>query len=272
MRIVIVTALLAGSLVATAAHAGAYLESTEQELGSKEAPTVSKIWFEGGRMRTERRGHDGGSQLVVFRNQAMYLLDPQTKTYRVIDKATAERMGSQVAEAKKKMDERMAGMPPEQRAKMAAMMAKMGAGAGGMPGLEKPERTLKNTGRTETVAGIRCTVWDAFEDGRKAQELCAASPGSLPGGDEIMKTFREISTMMSSLTRSLGSLQNGTEPWHDMDKINGVPILTRVFANGKAESETRLTVARKESVSGASFDVPAGYTEKKMSFGPGGGG
>ncbi len=115
MRIVIVTALLAGSLVATAAHAGAYLESTEQELGSKEAATVSKIWFEGGRMRTERRGHDGGSQLVVFRNQAMYLLDPQTKTYRVIDKATAERMGSQVAEAKKKMDERMAGMPPVAR-------------------------------------------------------------------------------------------------------------------------------------------------------------
>ena len=55
----------------------------------------------------------------------------------------------------------------------------------------------------------------------------------------------------------------------DAQRINGVPILTRDFADGKADSEMRLTVVRKESVPGGSFEVPAGYAEKKMSFGPG---
>ncbi len=142
-----------------------------------------------------------------------------------------------------------------------------GAAAGLMNG-KTPERTVNNTGRTETVAGIKCTIWEATEDGKKDQELCSAAPSSIPGGDEIMKTFRDISAMLSSFTAGLGT---GTrnEPWHDMEKINGVPILTRDFSDGKAHSEMRLTAVKKESVAGSSFEVPAGFTEKKMSFGPG---
>jgi hypothetical protein len=267
-----VTALLASSTLSLAAHAGVYLESTDKSLGSTaDKPSVSKMWFDGGRMRTERSEADGDGQIVVFKNQAMYMLEPKSKSYRVIDKATAERMGSQVAEAKKKMEERMAAMPPEQRQKMQEMMAKMGAKGGAMAGLagaKPPERTVKNSGRTETVAGIKCTIWEAVVNGQKEEELCAAPASAIPGGDEIMKTFREISTMLSSFTESFGA-SGANQPWHDMEKINGVPILTRDFSDGKAESEMRLTSVRKESVPGASFDVPAGYTEKKVSFGPG---
>jgi len=154
---------------------------------------------------------------------------------------------------------------------MQEMMEKMGAKGGAMAGLagvKPPERSVKNTGRTETVAGIKCTIWEATVAGQKEEELCAAPPSAIPGGDEIMKTFREISTMLSSFTESFGAAGDN-QPWHDMEKINGVPILTRDFSDGKAESEMRLTSVRKESVPGASFDVPTGYTEKKLSFGPG---
>ena len=43
-------------------------------------------------------------------------------------------------------------------------------------------------------------------------------------------------------------------------------LLTRDFSDGKATSEMRLTVVRKESVPGSSFEVPAGFTEKKLEF------
>jgi hypothetical protein len=263
-------ALLAGSLLlATAAQAGVYLESTDQQLGATEKPSVSKMWFDSGRMRTERQEADGDSQVVVFKDQALYMLDPKSKSYRMVDKATAQRLGGQIAEAKKKMEERMASMPPEQRQKMQEMMAKMGGGAAaGLMGGKTPERTVKNTGRTETVAGIKCTIWEAIQDGKKEEELCSAPPSSLPGGDEIMKTFRDISSMLSSFTQSLGA-GSRNEPWHDMEKINGVPILTRDFADGKPTSEMRLTSVKKESVAGTSFEVPAGYTQKTMAFGPG---
>jgi hypothetical protein len=268
-----VTALLAGPLFCATAHAGVYLESVDKELDSSKAPAAAKMWFDGGRMRTERTGRDGDLEVVIFRNQAMYTIDSKSKSYRVIDKAAADRMGAQVANAKKQMEARMASMPPEQRKQVEEMMAKMGkGGAGGlMPGAPKPpQRTLQNSGRTETVAGIKCTIWEAFEDGKKAEELCAAPGGSVPGGDEVIKTFRDMSAMLSSFTESLGN-RSANQPWNDMDKINGVPILTRDFEDGKASSEMRLTVARKESVPGASFEVPAGYKEKKLDLAhPGG--
>ena len=263
---------LAGFALCATAQAGVYLESVDKELGGSGTPTTSKMLFDGGRMRTERREHDGDQDIVIFKNQALYTLDSKSKSYRVLDKAAAEKMGAQVAAAKKQMEARMAAMPPEQRKKMEEMMAKLGKGGAGamMPGAKPSQRTLKNTGRTETVAGIKCTVWEAFEDGKKDEELCAAPAGSIPGGDDVIKTFREISAMLSSFTEKLGS-HAGDEPWRDMETINGVPILTRDFDDGKATSETRMTVVRKESVPASSFDVPSGYAEKKLEF-PGAGG
>jgi hypothetical protein len=265
-RLTLTTTLLAGAaLGATAAHAGVYFENVEKELDGSKSPVTSKMWFDGGRMRTERSGE---RELVIFRSEGMYTIDSQTKTYRVIDKATAEKMGAQVANAKKQMEARMAAMPPEQRKKMEEMMAKLGQGgaAAMLPGAKQPQRSLKNAGRSETVAGIKCTVWEVFEDGEKEEELCAAPASSVPSGDEVIRTFKEIGAMFKSFTDSLGSRNPADEPWKDMETINGVPILTREFSDGKATSEMRLTVVRKESVPAASFEVPAGYTEKKFAF------
>ncbi|MEJ0037066.1 MAG: DUF4412 domain-containing protein [Gammaproteobacteria bacterium] len=260
-------ALLAGSALCATAQAGVYLESADKELDGSKAPTTSKMWFDGGRMRTERAERSGEQEVVIFKNQTLYTVDSKSKSYRVIDKATADQMGAQVAAAKKQMEARMAAMPPDQRKKMEEMMAKIGKGAAGamMPGAKPSQRTLTNTGRTETVAGIQCTVWEAIDGGRKEQELCAAPASSIPGGDDVIKTFREISTMMSAFTEKLGG-RGGDEPWHDMETLNGVPILTREFDNGKATSEMRMTVVRKESVPAASFEVPAGYAEKKLNI------
>ena len=260
---------LAGFAFCATAQAGVYLESVDKQLDGSGTPTTSKMWFDGGRMRTERAEHEDDRNVVIFKDQALYTLDPKSKSYRTVDKATAEKMGAQVAAAKKQMEARMAAMPPEQRKKMEEMLAKLGkGGAAMMPGAKPKQRTLKNSGRTETVAGIQCTVWEAFEDGPKDEELCAAPASAVPGGADVIKTFRDISTMMSSFTEKLGTHATDT-PWRDMETINGVPILTRDFEDGKATSETRLTVARKESVPTSAFEVPAGYTEKKLEF-PGG--
>jgi hypothetical protein len=264
-------ALLAGPALCATAQAGVYLESVDKKLDGSQAPTTSKLWFDDGRMRTEGRNEQ---QVVLFKDQTLYTLDSKTKSYLAIDKATAERMGAQAAAMKKQMEARMAAMSPEQRKRMEEMMAKVGKGAGAamLPGAKEPQRVLKNSGRTETVAGIKCTVWEVFEDGAKDQEMCAAPAGSLPGGDEVVKTFRAIGEAMKSFTANLGN--SGSElsnrPWRDMETIHGVPILTRQFDDGKATSEMRLTVVRKESVPAASFEIPAGYTRKTLPFGQAG--
>ena len=262
------TALLGASAFATTVHAGVYVENVEKQLDGSTAPETSKMWVDGGRMRVENTSKENAG-FVIFRDKAMYLFDPKTQSYRVIDKAAADKIGAQVANAKKQLEARMAAMPPEQRKQVEEMMAKSGAAGALLQGKKPAQRTVQNTGRTETVAGIKCTVWEVLEDGNKREELCAAQPSAVPGGDEVVKTFREIGSTMQSFTENLGSIANN-QPWSDMDTIKGVPILTREFSNGKATSELRVASVRKESVQAAQFDVPAGYKEKKLEFGPGG--
>ena len=259
------TTVLAGPLLAATAHAGAYLENVEKELEGTKAPATSKMWFDSGRMRMER-AENNDTTVVILKNQTMYTISEKTKSYGVIDKATVEQLGATMAAARKQMEARMASMPPEQRKKMEEMMAKLGQGSG-----PKPQRTLQKTGRTESAAGLKCTVWEVLEDGKKEEEICAAPTGSLPNGEEMIKTFRDLAAMFKSFTESLGGGGMDNALWQDLDTINGVPIITREFSEGKARSEMRLTVARKESVPASSFEVPAGYTEKKLPIGKPGG-
>jgi uncharacterized protein YneF (UPF0154 family) len=251
------------TLASAGAVAGAYLESSQTETGSKDSPQVNKMWFDGGRMRTENGGKGEGST-AIFKNQAMYVLDPKTKTYRLIDKATIDQMAAKLGEARKKMEAAMAGMPPERRAMMEKMMGQMGGPAAAAAA---QKRVLKNTGRTESVSGIKCTVWEASVNGQKEEELCATPPGAIPGGDEMMKTLKEVGEMLKGFTQSFGANSKADNAWKDMDTIKGLPILTREFDGGKVTSETKLSAARKESVASGQFDVPAGYTEKKIEFG-----
>jgi hypothetical protein len=253
--------LLTTAFISTAASAGVYIESSETELGVSPAPkpTVAKIWFDGGRMRSTDAGGDG----AIFKDQKLYGLDAGKKSYTVVDKAAMDRMGGQLGEMRKKMEAQMANMTPEQRAMMEQMMGKMGgAGAGKQPA----KRDVTSTGRSETVGGFKCALWEVKVDGVKEQELCAAAPGSLPGGTEMMKTMREMGEMLKGLTEGLGSMAKRTaaDAWADLAKINGIPILTRDFEDGKATSETRLSVIRSESVPGSMFEVPAGYKERKL--------
>jgi hypothetical protein len=254
-------AFLTIALASTAASAGVYIESHQVELGVKPAPaaTVNKIYFDGGRMRS----NDADGEGAIFKNKTIYALDPEKKTYTMVDKATVDRMGGQLADARKKMEAQMANMPPEQRAMMEQMMKQMGGGA---PGGKLPKRDVKSTGRSESVAGFKCTIWEVTVDGQKDQELCATPASAIPGGTEVLAVMREIGEMMQGLSEGLGPMARRTanEEWKDVAKIGGVPILTRDFEAGKPSSETRLAVIRKESVPASMFEVPAGYKERKM--------
>jgi len=115
-------------------------------------------------------------------------------------------------------------------------------------------------------------VWEASVGTDKVEELCAAPAGSVTGGDEMMQTLREVGEMLKGFTQSFGAGSKMDNDWRDIETINGVPILTRGFSEGKPTSETRLSAVRKESAAATLFEVPAGYTQRKMNFGKPGGG
>jgi hypothetical protein len=252
--------VLLSSLAASGCFAGAYLESTDAPPGSRDTARLTRMWFDGGRMRTENGGKGEGS-VAIFKNNAMYILDPPNKSYRVIDKASLDQLAARLAGVRKQMEASMANMPPERRAEMEKLLGKSGGDAAS-------KRVLKRTGRTETVAHIKCAVWEANVSGKKEEELCVAAPSAIPGGDDMMTALRGVGDMLKGFSDTFGGGGKADNTWRDLDTVKGVPILMREFEDGKVTSENHLSVARKESVPASHFEVPAGYTEKKISTGP----
>lgn len=260
MRILLATLVL----ITGTAHAGAYLEMSQVDLTRpNDRPTTSKFWAQDGRARTE--SSSDRARYTIFRDEQMFFVEPKQRSYRVMDKATMEAMGRRVSDMRKQMEARMAKMPPEQRAAMQRMMN------GGVPGTMAAvaRRQVQSTSRTETVGGRVCRVWEVYESGAKDEELCVVPPGSLPGGGEFYAAMKNMAAMMEGMTKAVGGNSASGEGnyFREMKRINGIPILTRDFWQGRPAHETRVSVARKESVPDSAFEVPAGF--KRLGMGPG---
>lgn len=255
-RLLVALALFTGS-----AQAGVYLEMSHVDLSEPRAPAeVSKFWAQDGRARTEAADSDG--EYMIFRDQQMIMVQPKKRSYRVMDKTTVDALGARMADMRRQMEAQMANLPPEQRAAMQRMMG------GRMPGAaqEAPKRRAQATSRSETVGGRSCRIWEIYEGTTKDEELCVVPPGSLPGGDEFYAIMKNMAAMMEGMVKALGSMGDVDDYFRDMERIDGIPILSRDFSKGKATDETRMSVVRKETVPPAAFEVPKGF--KKLSMGP----
>ncbi len=246
--------------VAGAASAGVYLETTYSRPGEGSGAEVQRMWFDGGRFRSEQ---DGGAQAQIFRDQTLYALDPAKKQYMKVDRKMLDTAGSKLAEARKLMDSQLGNLSPEQRRAMEQAMGKIpGLGAAAAA---PPVRTVRATSRTESAAGRDCKVWEVLEDGSKVEEVCAAPVASLDGGGEVLATMKEVIAMTESFTRSIGAdTMRGAAAWTELDKIDGIPVIARTFENGALASETTLTAFRKESPPAGAFEVPDDYSEQRL--------
>ncbi len=136
------------------------------------ATRSSQVQLERERMRAEMSGPTGDTQIIVFDGpqQVLRIISPSRKTYSEMTKADADRMGGQMAIAMAAMKEKMATMPPEQRAKMEAMMAQPRRRRAGAA---KPE--YRRTG-SDKVGKWACDKYEGFRNGQKVSEVCTVEP------------------------------------------------------------------------------------------------
>lgn len=253
--------VLAITLLASAtASAGAYVEMAQKDLDDAKAPAkTNKLWAEGGKLRLDM---EQGKNSVIFKNDTMYAVDHTNKRVSVIDKQTMEQVGNQMKQVQAQMQERMAQMTPEQRAQVEKMMAQHGGMGAAGQAPQQPKRELKQTTRTETVAGKPCTIWEVSEEGRKVEEMCIAPMSAVNGSAEVIEALKGLGKMFEGIGNA-GANARVTQSWRELDQVKGFPVLTRDFENGKAKREQRLVSSRAESVPAASFDPPADYKTEK---------
>jgi hypothetical protein len=236
-------ALAVAIAIPSLATAGTYVESLATNHMTPQAQShTMKLWAGNGKFRMEMQG----GVVQIFRDQAFYTLNPAGKSYSRVDKATLDAMTQKANEATKSLEDLL---PPEQREKRKSQST------------PKVERTLKATDRTESAAiGQTCKVWEMFSNGTKVQEMCVVEVAKLPNGKELMATMQQASEAFKGTSASLGM----TDIAQDVKTMNGYPVITRMYMNGKLFQEVKTTAMRSADTPESMFVIPAGYKEQKM--------
>jgi hypothetical protein len=247
-----------GLAAAPAAAADGVLIAMKTTRGT--TTTTNQTQIEKTRMRLEMDSN-GRKTVMIFDGGAgvMRTIDEQAKTYTEITKADVDRLSAQMQGAMAQMQEQLKNLPPEQRARMEAMLQGRGAAMGAIAG---PPTEYKKVG-SDTVGKWKCDKYEGTKNGAKSSEVCTIEPSALgftPADFEVTKQMAEFFSKMmpqgmESLFRVGAAGANG---------FSGLPVRMVSFSNGAPSSVTEMTDVGRQSFPDSVFAVPAGYTKREM--------
>jgi hypothetical protein len=257
----IIVAFTIGAIAAVDAHAGIFVETVRHDRVSGAVQSDDKMFVQNGLARME--GSKGG-EYTIFKEDGVYHVNATDRSYRVMDKAAMDQMAAKMNDATARMKAQMANMPPERRAMMEKMMSQMN-GQGGGGGMKKPVYDAVDTGKSESSNGRSCRIWNVTRNGELKEQYCVVPKGSMPGMEEFLVFARKMSGFMEQMSGPMHNVGSGfmQQQIAVLEKINGVPIITRHFSGGKPDNEeTVVKTWESRSLPASTFDVPAGYTRK----------
>ena len=227
-------------------------------------PTINQIQMEANRMRAETTGPGGEKQILIFdgARQVMLMIDDQRKSYTELTKADMEQLGAQMSDAMAQIQKTLAGLPPEKKAEIEAMMKGRMGGAG----LALPKTTYKKSG-TDTVGKWTCTKYDGYDGPTKTSEVCTVEPKALGLTEadfavtkQFIEFFKKIIPAIESQTIAIGTVE--------AQGFSGVPVKRSTTVLGRQVTSEITEVSRK-TFTDASYAAPAGYQKRAFAGGRG---
>lgn len=238
---------------ALSARAGMVMTQTMQDLEGQKPATTNTIRLEKDRMRIDMGQNPDAYMIYRGDKKAFYNVNLKDKSYMEMTEKDFEEMHAKMDEAMAKMKAQMQNMPPEQKKMMEEMMAKMGGGA------KAPKTAYKKTGPGGTVNGWSTDKYEGTRDGAKVSEIWTASPKSVQIDEADMQVMKDMAKFFEKFAKNysglIGDKSNG---------LDGIPVRTVSYQDGKARFRTEVKEIKKESIPAATFDIPAGLTQKKM--------
>jgi hypothetical protein len=233
-----------------------------QKVTSGTTTMTTQTQIEKTRMRSEISSSTGRKQVIIFDGaaQVLRMLDDDGKTYTEMSKADAERMRAQMNGAMTQMQEQMKNMPPEQRARMEALLK----GRGVIPAAGGPPTEYKKTG-TDKVGKWTCDKYEGTKNGEKVSEVCTVGPSSLGFSAtdfEVTQQLTEFfSSMMPQAADGLFRIGSATP---NPNSFSGLPVRFVSFRAGAPQTVSEVTDASRQSFPDALFQVPAGYQKREF--------
>ena len=268
-------ALLLPLLFESPLQAGVIFE-IERKDHEESPPRVetTQVSVEGCNLKMQIAGGGRSSQgTMVYRGarREMLFIDHDNKSYFVMNQEAIKAMASQIDQARKQMEERLKNVPADKRALVEQMMKRR------MPSQQVPERPpteVKKTGGVEAHQGYPCVEYEVSREGRKIRELWVTDWSNIEGGSEVGPVFEEMADFFKELMESFPSSgiasasslnRLGENAFEHMKELNGFPVASRDFEkDGSIENESTLRSAKRQALSPAAFEPPAGYKRQQM--------
>ncbi|HEX7029335.1 MAG TPA: DUF4412 domain-containing protein [Gammaproteobacteria bacterium] len=243
-------AVTAAAFVALPAIAGTRIEYVDENSG--EARTVLAI--KDGKARMDS-ADDAGYVLFDANARTLTTVNPNEKTFTVMDEASMQQLSAEVSSAMAEMRAQLERMPPEQR----AMVEKMMGGAMNA-GKSMLETTVERTGRTLEKAGHACEQV-IFSVGSVARtELCVADAGEVGVPDEDRATMNAMYRQMQAMAETM--MKNfGMESAPDMSALDGIAVYMKQDNEKSGEILGNVT---HDGIDASLFAIPDDYREESL--------
>lgn len=214
-------------------------------------PEESTQYWSGGKMAVDTRA----MRLILDLDaDRLTFVNKEDKTYYsesfVAMRERVRGVRVHMDKMRRQLEQQMAEMPPEARARAQQYLGKMGGGEGGMA--NSPAAELKPTGKTERIAGYETKEY-AARSGDSSIEAWVAESLRLPPG------YAEKAV---AATKDLGEGWDMARVMETLASVQGVPLRTTIDwgAGGERTSTTTEAIEVKSETPPADvFAVPAGF-------------
>jgi len=207
---------------------------------------------------------------MIFRGdrREMVVVDPDSRTYHVIDESTISNIAGQLSGVAAQMQEALKNVPEDRRAMVEQMMKQR------MPRESAPTRSASEFTRTlerGDKEGYPCVKYEVLRDGVKLRELWVTDWSNIEGGGEVAEVFEDMADFFAELMDAIPQVgQRGGSGLDDnvfrhMKEIGGFPVVSREFGDdGTLEGEATLRSAKRRTLDPEAFEPPSGYKRQEM--------
>lgn len=256
--------------LAPLARAGTALELAEEGDG---APRRMLLEVEGTMLRMDPDADSpGAGHSVLFDAEAetITLLDHGRRSWMSVDRQRLAELAGGVdqalAQARRQMEAQLQSMPPQQAEMVRRMMEQRMAALAPKTSAERPEATLRETGREEERAGRPARLVEVVEDGRVVRHHWVASWDAVGIGKAEAATLEAMMELTAEMARELPVAATGGSL--TTVALDGMPVETVELEGGEATRTMTLVKASSRPVPAERFRVPDGYRERQLPSAP----
>lgn len=250
--------LITGFILMTAHFAFAGVRMVQENSANGRKTQMSR-YIDSSKVRFDTDG-EKGKQTIIYRvdKDAFWVINHTDKTYLEITREDMRKIKQMMDMMKKQMDQ----MPPEKRAQVEKMMKqKMG---------DKMEKIkYKKVKSGIKVNQWTCDQYEGYSGSLKKSELWTTSFSSVGlniNDFSVLKKMSEFFSEMAGGFINRDMFRSDIIPGQKKtaDDFSGVPVKGQFYKDGAMVSSMEIKEIKRENLSPSLFELPAGYTKKKL--------